>query len=348
MKIAYILPSLINTGPIVVVHNVVKYLKDNVELIDVYYFDDSSSILSFDCNVKKIKKSEPICFDKYDIIHSHTLSADIYVYNWRKKIQKAKIISTIHQDTFKSFSMQYNIITSFFLTHYWCYIHRRFDDVVSISNQIKNRYTRLLSSKLTTIYNGCTIENQNVDIKIETSIEEYRKKGYKILGSYAFITERKGLLQVVKALDLLPDYAFVLIGEGPYLATIKKYVDTHKLSERVLFIPYIQSPYSYLQFIDIYMMPSYSEGFGLAMVEAALAKKSIVCSNLTSFHEIFNDNEVCFFKLNNLESLVNSIRKATIESEIRGILAYKKANMLFTAKKMAENHLLYYKKIINK
>lgn len=40
MRIAYILPSLVNTGPIIVVNNVVKNLIDKVDLIDIYYFDE--------------------------------------------------------------------------------------------------------------------------------------------------------------------------------------------------------------------------------------------------------------------------------------------------------------------
>ena len=38
MKIAYILPSLVNKGPIVVVNNIIRYLKEHVEQIDVYFF----------------------------------------------------------------------------------------------------------------------------------------------------------------------------------------------------------------------------------------------------------------------------------------------------------------------
>ncbi|MCC9017158.1 glycosyltransferase family 4 protein [Flavobacterium lipolyticum] len=346
MKIAFILPSLINTGPIVVVHNIVNYLKDKVDLIDVYYLDDESSILNFECNTFKIDKRNPVKFNDYDIIHSHTLRADLYVYKWRKKISRAKIVSTIHQDTFKSFAMEYNNFVSFFLTHYWCFIQRKFDGVVSISNQIKDRYNKLLSNKLTTIYNGCSIDNINTDEEIEKLINGYKEKGYKVLGSYAYITKRKGLSQVVKALEQLPDYVFVLIGEGPYLAKIKENVEKLNLSERVLFLPYMQAPYSYLKFFDVYMMPSYSEGFGLAMVEAALAQKSIVCSNLPSFKEIFNSEEVCFFELDNLSSLQESIQIAYLERNERGERANSKAVMSFTAEKMAENHLSYYKKIL--
>ena len=348
MKIAFVVPSLTNKGPIIVVHNIVKFLRDKVEKIDIYYFEEVSSTLNFDCNIYQISKSKPIDFDNYDIVHSHTLRADIYLYKFRKQIFKAKIVSTLHQDTFNSFSIRYNVLMSFVLTRYWCYVQRHFDGVISISNQLKDKYNKLLSNKMTTIYNGCNIESFKINEKIQNSILEFREKGYKILGSYAYVTQGKGLLQVIQILNLLPDYVFVIIGEGPYLAKLKKFVEKLNISDRVLFIPYIQAPYSYLQFMDIYMMPSYSEGFGLAMVEAALAKKSIVCSNIPSFHEIFNHSEVVFFDLDNSDSLIQAIKLAYIERDKRGELAYHKANRFFTAEKMADNHLLYYKKISNK
>lgn len=347
MKIAYILPSLVNTGPIVVVNNVVKYLHPQVNLIDVYYFSEAPSTLNFDCNTIHINKSDAIDFDKYDIIHSHTLWADVYVYKNRKKIQRAKIISTIHQDTFTSFTIQFNRLASFFLGNYWCRIQQKFDGIVAISDQLKDRYSKLFKDRISTIYNGCNISGkEHIDEQIKNMISVYRERGFKILGSYALISKRKGLSQVIEALRFLPDYVYVIFGEGPYLNQLKKKTHDLNLGDRVLFLPYVKAPYSYLKFFDLYLMPSYSEGFGLAMVEAALAKKSIVCSNLPSFHEIFTSQEVSFFELDNPASLVKAIHEAYQEAEKKGEMAYIKATSSFTAEIMAQNHLRYYQKII--
>lgn len=76
-------------------------------------------------------------------------------------------------------------------------------------------------------------------------------------------------------------------------------------------------------------------------------KKSIVCSDIDSFHEIFDEKEACFFELDNLESLIISIQKAYELKEEYGIKAYEKAKSKFTAEVMANNHLYYYKKILN-
>ncbi len=92
-------------------------------------------------------------------------------------------------------------------------------------------------------------------------------------------------------------------------------------------------------------MPSYSEGFGLAMVEAALAKRAIVCSDIPSFHEIFGNDEACFFTLKDIKSLRKAIINAYENRNIMGEMAYRRVYNHFTTQRMAENHLIYYKEL---
>lgn len=348
MRVAFILPSLINKGPIIVVHNLVTFLKDKVDIIDVYYFDEipESSALNFDCSLIKINKSDKFDFNKYDIIHTHTFRADVYIYRLRKNDIKAKIVSTLHQNTFKSFSIRYGKLISLLLTNYWLYVQKHFDGIISISNELNATFSNKLDNKITTIYNGCNLEKFKIDRNIVNLILDFKNQGYKILGSYAYITRGKGISQVLNVLRELPDFVYVIIGEGPFLNELKKTVIQLHLGNRVLFIPYVKAPYLYLKYIDVYMMPSYSEGFGLAMVEAAFMKKAIVCSNIPSFNEIFESSEVLFFELDDQHSLISAVKIAFFEREVRGNLAYIKANEKFTAKIMAENHLNYYNKIL--
>ena len=87
-----VVPSLQATGPIIVVNNLVRYLKDIVEKVDVYYFDELPA-MQFDCRTIQIRMGEKIDFDAYDIIHSHCLRPDKYLVKWKKYIHKAKIVT---------------------------------------------------------------------------------------------------------------------------------------------------------------------------------------------------------------------------------------------------------------
>jgi glycosyltransferase involved in cell wall biosynthesis len=344
MRIAYILPSLINQGPGIVVHSLIKELLQKNCLIDLYYFDDFDG-MSFDCPTYHISMKESIDFDKYDIIHSHCLRADIYVYRWQKTIKRAKTVTTLHQYTYKSLSFQYNIITAAIVTAYWCYVQRKFDKVVAISKQLADTYRFLLGHRIATIYNGISIDIETPNTEEEkTYIKDIQhlRNTYKVLGTYAYITKRKGLSQIIHILPNMPDYAFVVIGEGPELTHLKQLAIKKGVSNRILFLPYLQKPYNYLHLFDVYMMTSYSEGFGLAMVEAAFAQKSIVCSDIPSFHEIFPTNEVVFFQLNDRVSLLTAISKAYQNREQQGRLAYKRVKDNFTDEIMANNYLNLY------
>lgn len=345
MKIAYIIPSLINQGPIIVVHSLVKYLKDKVEFIDVYYFDSKLG-MQFDCPTYQINEKQTFDFDSYDIIHSHCLRPDRYVIKWKHLIKKSKIISTLHQDTYITFSFQYNKIIAKLATIYWLRFQKQFDGIISISNQLRNKYYMHFGEKIETIYNGCDVQFNNLTLnnEIVNQIKFLKLKKYKIIGTYAYITKRKGLHQIINALNVLMDFAFVIIGEGPELNSLKEKVIKMKLTERVIFINYQNEPYNFLQFFDVYVIPSYSEGFGLSMVEAALAKKSIVCSDIESFHELFGINEVSFFKLDDINSLSQSILNSYNSN--KGNNAYTIAKNNFTASIMATNHLKYYTKIL--
>ena len=87
MKIAFILPSLKNQGPIIVAKDIIEGLINIVEQIDVYYFDkgEGEAEVNFSCDTHLISFYEKIDFNKYDVIHTHMLRPDMYVWFHRKK-----------------------------------------------------------------------------------------------------------------------------------------------------------------------------------------------------------------------------------------------------------------------
>ena len=57
-------------------------------------------------------------------------------------------------------------------------------------------------------------------------------------------------------------------------------------------------------------MPSRSEGFGLALIEAVQQKIPVICSDIDVFKELFTDDEVTFFKLEDHGSLSEAVKTA--------------------------------------
>lgn len=346
MKIAFIVPSLSNKGPVIVVHTLVKYLLLWGEKVVVYYFDDICQ-LDFECQTIHITPNTIIPFDDYDIVHSHMYRCDKYLYKWRKHIHRAKTVTTIHQDIFSNLKASYNIIVALIFTPIWLLYIRKINKAIPISDSIKRLYASQVPNIGNVIYNGVCVDynEKNVDVDVANTISKFKGNSV-LIGAYAYITVRKGLDMIISLLYRRKDLKAVIIGEGPAKEFLMKYSKKMNVVDRVLFLPYLKSPYNYLQLIDLYAMPSRSEGFGLAMVEAAYTKTPIICSNIPVFHEIFDESEVNYFELEDIGSLSNAVDRAIKTSKEKSAYAYTKACNMFSGQNMAHNYLSLYKTIL--
>ena len=74
--------------------------------------------------------------------------------------------------------------------------------------------------------------------------------------------------------------------------------------DRILFLPFLKNPSSYSSFFDVYISPSFSEGFGLANVEAACTGIATIVPDLYVNLEVLSTfPRVYFYNNNSLTSL---------------------------------------------
>ena len=92
-------------------------------------------------------------------------------------------------------------------------------------------------------------------------------------------------------------------------------------------------------------MSSRSEGFGLCVLEAASQKIPVVCNDLSVYRELFSNDEVVRFSLDDLTSITNAVTAAIIKKNILSELIYKKYKQAFSAEIMADNYLSVYKQL---
>jgi glycosyltransferase involved in cell wall biosynthesis len=268
MKIAFILPSLSNKGPIIVAKDIIDNISKEHE-IDVYYFDDINEI-SLDCNLFRISIFDKIDFDKYDVVHTHMLRPDFYVWFHKKKHKNTLFISTLHQNIYDNLKGNYNFFIAFIFEKIWLYFLTKQDIVVTLTNVMKNFYLKKSNLNMKTIYNGRNINfsltNQN--LQSDNVFFEQIKKNYKIIGTHCLLTKRKGVHQIIKSLKDLEDFALVIIGDGKEMIELKKLTEDLKIADRCFFLGYRYDAISLIKLFDVYVMSSYSEGFPLGLLEA--------------------------------------------------------------------------------
>lgn len=148
---------------------------------------------------------------------------------------------------------------------------------------------------------GCVIPNPvvrppsvyNVDSGLRMMFPEWRDKT--ILLFLSRIDAKKGLDLLLRALRevtyTLPNCVLAIAGDGPRELVEKYKADVRELGlqDKVRWIGFIEhtTKWSVLRSADIFILPSYSENFGVAVVEAMYCEKAVlITTGVGLCHEV--------------------------------------------------------------
>ena len=198
----------------------------------------------------------------------------------------------------------------------------------------------------TLIYNGIAISEEQDDYsEIIRQISAFHTKNLSVLCSYSGIVKRKGLLQVLELLRIRKDLAYICIGNGEQKEALIDYAAKNGISDRVFFSPFKKNPYHVMKYADVFVIPSYSEGFSLALLEAGTVGAAVVCSDIPAFSMPFCNNEVSFFSLDNIDSFSRAVDDAQCnkEEKIKSLQEHIKKD--FSEEKMFSEYEKLYQKL---
>lgn len=343
MRIALLVPSLDRKGPVIVVRNLCRHLKDKVGAVDVYYFNERRG-LDFPVNTRRIGLWQRIDHDSYDIVHSHMLEPDFYVWKMGSRA-RCRTVSTVHQFTRDNLAADFSRPVAAAITPLWNRILRAHDCLVYISRSVMEYSKDIIANpRSCCIHNG--IEPVAVDAAIPAEDEariSKLKEGRHLVGSFAQLTRRKGVDQLVELLAIDPEAALLVIGEGKELPGLMSLSRSRGVADRCLFLGARDNVDGYFRFLDAYAMTSRSEAFGLSLAEAASAGVPVVCSDIPTFRELFDETEVSFFELEDIEFLRRATGAALAEKGGKAVRARNRVLENYTAGKMAEDYLALYR-----
>lgn len=190
------------------------------------------------------------------------------------------------------------------------------DYVLACSNGVGKSLIKsgIRKKKVKVIYN-CIEVPENIDsISGEAIRKKYPFDGKVVLGlSTWFHKERKGFDILFKAFTLL-DEKFVLLIVGIPEAmqeAVNQYAESFGIERKRIFMPgYVDNIWEYYKAMDIFLLPSRSEGFSLALLEAAAAKLALIASNIPGNNEFIEDGKNgLLFEHENPNQLVEKINK---------------------------------------
>jgi glycosyltransferase involved in cell wall biosynthesis len=297
-----------------------------------------------------LKIASIIRMNKYDIIHSHA-SRDLWFLVSALKLLRKKnpLILTKHVGSF--------IIKKDFL-HKW--IYNRVTFVLAISEVIRKNLLEtcpLPEKKVKLLHNGIDLEKFNpAKYDGKKTREEFSVDGNEILiGMLARFSRGKGheeFLYAAKELNQqYNNLKFLIVGEASrgedeYASSIKKLAEKYEI-KNLIFSGFRSDTPEILTAMDIFIFPSHSEAFGIALAEAMAMGKPSVCSNSDGILDIAVDNETSYlFERKNGDDLVKKLKLLVNDPETRvkfGKAARIRAEKNFNIKRLTDRVIeIYY------
>jgi len=211
--------------------------------------------------------------------------------------------------------------------------------IIAVSNSVKRDTEKEFPQKRGSIY----VIYPGVDNDVFSP--RYRLKDRKtlfgndidesdILIGYAgdLMVKRKGIHKLIMVIEGLPDnYKLILIGKGnPY----RRYNIKSPLREKVIWIDFTLELEKFLANLDIFVLPSYYEPFGLVILEAMASGVPVILSHYTGFSEILRDKKDAVF-LYNLEDTEEMKEKILLLAENKKLRDMMSRNGLEIAKELS-------------
>lgn len=291
---------------------------------------------------KKIKKL------KIDIIHSNTSAIDIGA----KIAYKLKIPHVWHFREFKENNLKFIKGDR----RSYKFINTYGGNIIYISKAIQEYYSKNIKKKNTKlIYDGVS-----KDYIINDSEKEKQNDKDSHLTEFLLagtLHEGKGQYLVVNAVEILKNEGYknfkvYFAGGDPigYSKYLNKQIEEKDIKDYIEYLGFINDLNSIRKKVDVELLCSESEAFGLVTIEGMLAGNPIIGSNSGATAELIKDNETGFlYKCNDAEDLANKMKNAIDNKELIkkiGKNAQEYAIKEFLSEKNAESIYKYYMEIL--
>ena len=164
------------------------------------------------------------------------------------------------------------------------------DNIVCVSN--KSRKSIIKVFKNINIEKKCVVIKNLIDIDNLYNVREnnfYDKESINVL-SIGRLSKEKNYLELVKIFgktlkECQRKINLFIIGDGLEFNKIKKYIIKHKLEDNIKLLGKIEIPYNYIYNCDLYIQPSYYEGFCISLYEAMFLGKDTISFNIADYAE---------------------------------------------------------------
>ena len=311
----------------------------------------------FDFSVKK-KLERMIVTEGFDIVNAHGARANFIAMFLNQKKLGIPVITTVHSDPLLDFD---TITKKLFFTNINIMALNRLDYKIAVTDSLHDLLVErgYEPNNIRTVRNGMDFETEEAYCSKEEFAERFNipydpSKVY--FGIAARLVHVKGIDQFIKiaarVLKKTDDARFVIIGEGEDEPMLKELARELGVADKIYFLGFVKEVYDFLNFVDVNMLTSLSEGFPYSILEGAKAKKATVTTAVGGIPLLIRDGENGYmFESGNVDEatgkLLDLIENRDKITEF-GEKIYVDAKRDFSNKTLANNYYASYESFIRK
>ena len=225
-----------------------------------------------------------------EVLHVHYAIPHAYAAYMAKQMLKekgisVKVVTTLHgtditlvgsHPTYKT-AVEFSINNS--------------DVVTVVSNDLKKTTNRLFKIKkdIKVIYNFIDVEkydNMHDQKCNRIAIAKPNERILTHISNFRPVKRVEDVIQIFYEVQKEIPSKMLLIGEGPDRTKAENLVNKLKISDNVLFLGNSSEVTKILCYSDIFLLPSQTESFGLAALEAMAAKTAVISTNTGGLPEV--------------------------------------------------------------
>ena len=233
------------------------------------------------------------------------------------------------------------------------------DKVIAVSEGVRRELEEsgINPSMITAIPNGIDVgpykrksrrSPRRVDVSDGTDKREF------LIGTLARLSPQKGIDTLVEAAKIVvascPTARFVIGGTGPLESDLRTKIRDLRLEPYVRMPGFVEEVPEFLAGLDLYVLPSDSEGIGLAIIEAMAAGLPVVATRVGGVPEAVVDGETGFLvPPRQPKALAQAIVRLLVDPDLAkymGASGRARAEAMFDAKTTAEKTVGVYKDVL--
>lgn len=289
---------------------------------------------------------------RFDILHTHLFHADLIGVLASLRASRPTVVHTVHiaERRFRPWRFSWYRLSQ--------RLHDGFIAVSDDARRFHHQCTGIPIERIEVIHNGVDLERFTRDPAARRRLRQQWGFGDEqcVMGFLARLDRQKGLDILLETMRWLnerkPTPRLVVAGVGPMHEELVRFIRRDPAGRLVRYLGFVEDVPAMLSALDMLVLPSRWEGFGLAAAEAMAASLPVVASRVTGPAELVEHGRTgLLIRPESPWSLARAIRRlveAPARRQALGRAGRERIATQFTIQQFIQHHESYYRRLANR